>query len=1027
MSRRALVQAASLSTLFGAAGGESVAGPFQKSDFSRYVPEDKKFSPAWIRSLTERGEPAIYRREELRLIGMPVGGICAGQVYLGGDGQLWHWDIFNQHIATFDGHYANPPVPQSPLRQGFALRMKSPSGTQTRTLNAAGFGSIAFRGEYPIGTVDYADPQCPVTVRLEAFSPFIPLNTADSSLPAIVMQFTLHNPSRHSVECDLVGWLENAVCLHSGLPVATTRVERPTRSRLLVIHGGEEDPEPPAPARPDILFEDFEKETYEGWTVSGEAFGTGPIERERIPSYQGDVGGMGRRVVNSHASAPGEGVAEKDSQTGSLLSRPFRLERHFIHLYVGGGAHAGRTCVDLLVDGAVVRSVTGANSNQMQRRSMDVRPWEGREARIRIVDNAREGWGNIGVDHIVFSDGSLQPEEPLAQRSDFGSMVIGVQGTGTRLRGGVAPEGALPEAAFGALSAEGRARWSRPLAVAGSAFTLAPGKRQTVTFVLGWHFPNLALPRLPRGRHYATRFASARDAAEYVASNLTRLARDTRKWRDTWYQSTLPYWFLDRTFLNASTLATSTCHRFANGRFYGWEGVGCCEGTCAHVWHYAHAVARLFPELERTVREMADFGVGFEEETGQINFRGEHYRHWAADGQAGCILRAYREHQMSPSPDFLRRLWPRVKKALQFLMSRDVDSDGILDGPQHNTLDADWYGQIAWLSGLYLAALRAGEEMAREMGDEAFARECRRRFEAGKPHLEERLFNGEYFYHIGDPDHRNTIGSYEGCEIDQVLGQSWAWQVGLGRVLDEAKVKSALQALWRYNVTPDVGPFRAAYRPGRWYAMPGEGGTLMCSWPRGEASRVREGFDAYFNECMNGFEYQLGGHMIAEGMVTEGLAITRLVHDRYHPARRNPWNEVECGDHYARSMASYGVYLAACGYTYHGPRGILGFAPRIRPEHFEAAFTAAEGWGSYSQRITQAEQRCRLRLRHGRLALRTFKCAGLASLPARTRAQVTVNGKPVTAGFTANGDGYTLTFASQIELRSGDELLVVLT
>ena len=96
---------------------------------------------------------------------------------------------------------------------------------------------------------------------------------------------------------------------------------------------------------------------------------------------------------------------------------------------------------------------------------------------------------------------------------------------------------------------------------------------------------------------------------------------------------------------------------------------------------------------------------------------------------------------------------------------------------------------------------------------------------------------------------------------------------------------------------------------------------------------------------MNGFEYQAAGHMIWEGHgARRAWRCARSLHDRYHASRRNPWNEVECGDHYARSMASYGVFLAACGFEYHGPKGHLA-SPRAEPEDFRAAFTSAEGWG----------------------------------------------------------------------------------
>ncbi len=418
--------------------------------------------------------------------------------------------------------------------------------------------------------------------------------------------------------------------------------------------------------------------------------------------------------------------------------------------------------------------------------------------------------------------------------------------------------------------------------------------------------------------------------------------------------------------------------------------------------------------------------MGFDPATGSIRFRAEHNNHWAVDGQAGVILRTWREHQMSADDAFLRRVWPRAKKALEFLISKDAGADGIIDGPQHNTLDADWFGRVAWLSGLYLAALRAGEEMANEMGDPAFARQCRDLFDRGRRAIEETLFNGEYYVQLADPAHRKTVGSYDGCEIDQVFGQSWAWQVGLGRILDETNTKTALRSLWRYNFTPDVGPYRAVNKPGRWYAMPGEGGLLMCAWPRGEAQRVPGGFDAYFNECMTGFEYQAAGHMIAEGMLTEGLAVTRMIHDRYHPLRRNPWNEVECGDHYARAMASYGVFLAACGYEHHGPKGHLGFAPRLTPENFRAAFTTAQAWGTFTQRIEGATQRAEIEVKWGKLRLRTLALQVPQGLePTSTRA--IANGQKVIAAHRLDGRHATITFPVEVVIPAGQKIEIVLS
>jgi len=1002
-----------------AAGGSSLAllaarlpvmaGPFEPVDFDKLVPADKKLDPAWVKSLFERGAPTVYRGADLRYIGMPVGGICTGQLYLGGDGKLWQWDIFNQDMKTGDAHYAKPVEPVSPVEQSFSLRIAG----KTVALDKTGFSDIGFLGQYPVGTVTYKDAGVPLAVTLEAFSPFIPLDTDDSSLPATVMRFTVRNTSGAMVEGTLVGSLQNAVCLQHAEAQGTRHNRFVAGSGFTFLECSAAKPSAPAaPPQPDIVFEDWQKGTYDGWKVEGTAFGAGPIKKSAVPDYQGDVGGDTEYVVNSHATAPGKDVNERDNAMGKLTSRSFTIEREFVRFWIGGGAHKDKTCLNLVVDGKVVRSATGNNDNRMTSQSLAVGDLKGKQAVIEIVDAQSGGWGNVGVGKITFTD-RPGTDSRLEELPDYGMMGLALLGAPADMTSG-----------------EKSARISEKLVgELGRNLKLEAGQSATVTFVLTWFFPNLRyIPKIPvQGRYYASRFDSAQAVARYVAENFDRLASQTLLWRDTWYDSTLPYWFLDRTLLNTSILATSTCYRFKDGRFWAWEGVGCCEGTCGHVWQYAQAMGRLFPDLERILRERTDFGVAMRP-NGAIIFRGENADIPAIDAQSGVILRTLREHEMSPDDAFLKRVWPGVKKATDWLIAQDGNGDGIIEGAQHNTLDTDWYGAVAWLSGLYLAALQAAAAMADEMKDEAFAQKCREILRRGQAKFVADLFDGEYFRNKVDPRHPDSVNSGTGCEIDQVMGQSWAFQVGLPRVLPEKETRAALKALWRYNFSPDVGPYRAVNKPGRWYAMAGEAGLLMCSFPRAgwdyDLAKGKGGgawAAMYFNECMNGFEHQVAGHMVWEGMVLEGLAVERAMHDRYHASKRNPWNEVECGDHYARSMASYGVFLAACGYEYYGPKGHLGFAPRLTPENFKAPFTTAEGWGTFSQRITADRQQVEVHLKFGKLRLRSL---ALAVTGHPEGVEVSLNGKSLKAQHTMQGSRLLITLADDVELGKDTALKV---
>ena len=318
------------------------AGPFDENDYLKYIPADKKLDPEWVKSLFERGTKESYTDPAaLSHIGMPVGGLFAGTVYLSGDGRLWLWDIFNRDQEGIEpreveyqgrainnrngANFIEPAKVESPFKQGFELII----GDKIRPLNQEGFRHIVFDGRYPMAIIRFSDPDCPLEVKLEAFSPFIPLNADDSSLPATVMSYTVINKSDKEVRCTIRGYTDNPVCIDSAPEQEGLRQNRIIKSGRMtsLLCEALPKPAPKESQRKDILFEDFEDETYGDWNVKGASFGDGPVLRSEIPDYQGDVGGEGDRVVNSHASAPGSSVGEKDKHTGNLTSPAFTIER----------------------------------------------------------------------------------------------------------------------------------------------------------------------------------------------------------------------------------------------------------------------------------------------------------------------------------------------------------------------------------------------------------------------------------------------------------------------------------------------------------------------------------------------------------------------------------------------------------------------------------------------------------------------------------------------------------------------------
>jgi uncharacterized protein (DUF608 family) len=330
-----------------------------------------------------------------------------------------------------------------------------------------------------------------------------------------------------------------------------------------------------------------------------------------------------------------------------------------------------------------------------------------------------------------------------------------------------------------------------------------------------------------------------------------------------------------------------------------------------------------------------------------------------------------------------------VVKAVEFAWqpgSWDADKDGVMEGEQHNTYDIEFYGPNTMMGTFYLGALRAAEEMARVLGHTEKAEEYRAVFESGRQKHPETLWNGEYYrqnvvlpaiegweekpsfaqaIRPGEPEPRYQYGP--GCLADQLLGQWFAEVVGLGDLLPADQVRSTLQSIFKYNFKPDLSTHETVQRV---YAVNDEAGLLLCTWPKG--GRPRYPFP-YADEVWTGIEYQVAAHCLYAGLIEEGLAIVKGVRDRHDGEKRNPWDEFECGHHYARAMSSWSLPLALSGYHYDAGRQHLAFAPKVNEADFRSFFSAGTAWGQFSQQRESDTYTATLTVAWGEMTLQTLQ------------------------------------------------------
>ena len=556
-----------------------------------------------------------------------------------------------------------------------------------------------------------------------------------------------------------------------------------------------------------------------------------------------------------------------------------------------------------------------------------------------------------------------------------------------------------------------------------NTLALSPKETGEARFLLAWNIPNCykywgsktPLEEKLKKRwknYYATQFEDSAASANYCMEHWDSLKERTLRFQKALYATTLDEKLLDRIVSNLAVLKSPTVLRLPDGSFWGWEGVheqsGSCEGTCQHVWNYAYALCFLFPELERSIRDLElTYSTSPE---GKMDFRfmlplGSPRRdsHACVDGQMGSVIKIYRDWKISGNGDWIKENWETVKRIIAFAWSADNphawdrDRDGVLEGRQHHTLDMELFGPSSWLEGFYLGALKAGAEMADFVGDEDAKREYADLFEKGYAWSRENLFNGSYFVQKVDLSDRSVLDRFdcadgywnaesgeikyqigEGSAIDQLCAQWHADLCGLGDLFDREQVAVALESLYRNNFKEEMRKFT---NPWRIFSLNDESGAVICDYPKG----VRKPSIPipYCEETMTGFEYQLAGLLISRGYVEQGKRLVYALHDRFDGERRNPWNEFECGSNYARSMASFALLPIFAGQSFDLSRGEIGFDP-VEKSDYTTFWSLGGAFGSFS--ITS--QRAELEIVEGELMLNSFR------LPSRCKVKrVIVDGR----------------------------------
>jgi len=482
------------------------------------------------------------------------------------------------------------------------------------------------------------------------------------------------------------------------------------------------------------------------------------------------------------------------------------------------------------------------------------------------------------------------------------------------------------------------------------------------------------------GHVYENWFNNSLEVTEYLIQNRSELLRKSSLMPTELMHSSLPERFKLSLLDQLNTLTKST-HFIKNGRVGLQEGHGCCAFNTVDVDHYSsYAMATLFPELRKKILEMQTalahpengkihHGLpGTVEEIPSGGGANQGYSRW--DVCCQYTLQVYRDTKWAGDIETMKGCWPTVKRAMELIATLDFYQVGLPYIEGGITYD-HWHmkGVVTYMAGVYLAALRAMEDMADILGDLEARTWARKHFEKGRKNFEELLWNGEQyilFYGRRSPDWnpedeaRGEPKHFEpkeppkefcgpccdrpkpymelqdtGMMTDLLNGNATAGVMGLGTFLNVSRVKKQLKMTVDKNMQEEnMCVVNGSYPDGH----------FLDEWPF-----------AQWQTPWTGSEYFLALQLYIAGMIKEGDKVIDIVYER-HVKEGMRFDHAECNNHYARPLCIWGAYAARLGLDYDGYRNVFTLKPPSSQKNYDGALITAVATGhlQFSRTATSA-------------------------------------------------------------------------